>query len=1192
MKEPSRMSYPRVILCSLLIALAIVSSSFSSGRLFSIGAATDNKTILLLRYDFPQPAVTKIGNYHRITMGELSTVAIGGAGKPEMPVKEAKILLPPNAEIENMAVQGERIKLAGSYLLEPSSGAVPLCCEELKSIAADTIFYSSATEFPGALSSTPRLQGFRGYSILLLNLYPLQYIPKTGELYYYSELELSVSLSFRAQEITELYRGFSEDRSQVMQIVDNPEILSYYETLPNKGLKASVRYLIITDANLVSAFNPLVDWRTQRGISTAIETVQNITNNYTGADTQEKIRNYIKDKYLSWGVEYVLLGADDELLPHRGFYVDIGDVSDEDIPCDLYYGGLDGTWNTDGDSYWAEPGEEDYYAEVYVGRAPVNTVTEAQTFVNKLKSFEGSARSKNITLHGNVVDNHGTTTRDCKEGGLETDVPLENRVGVRYYLPTDYAITPLYDSGTGAVTINKTIWENQWKEGRLIINHGSHGNVEEYYINYQGTKISYTDTSAYALTNSYYPIHLTIACYTGSFDGRNPPFPYGSGGYVSDKDCLAEEFIINPGGGCSACIMNSRFGLYGGQNKPIKFSGELDVQFYNKTFNLSIPYVGKALQLTREHFAPLAAQGTNNGSDYDAYRWVVYTWNLLGDPIMELVIFKPPENDVGIEHVNISEEVSGIYYTGPHYINATVKNYGNRSQEPFNVSCEIAEIVGSSEIVVFNNTKQTTGVMAQNDTQLITWSYEFKEQATYRINVRTLLGSDEKSANNLGSVQIDVKFLIAVTEGWNLVALPYFPKELKASELANNIPYCSHIKRFDSELQVYETYTKGTPASDFYLEKGSGYFVYVTQSSKFYINGSKASVFAKSLKPGWNLLGAVAESTTKASYISSTINYCSAIAYWDKGLGRFVIHIPNTAVGDFDIERTDGFAVYVASKSSWVNRDWSRRRAISINNSANPNTLTEYQLKLSIPYDSDMNSDFSDLRFVDYELTTELPYWLENYVASSSANVWIKVPRIEASTTTTIYMYYGNPNATSISDPDSVFILYDNFEKDKGWSYYETVSQLTGGYATDQYFSPIQSYKLQLPGGSSMDLGNYTEIYKIITLSSLDSINISVYNRGYNDGGSSAEVYMRVLVNESIIISNNIPSGTSTVAWTLRTGTYAPSSLTIKLQLRLYFNDSGTKWAERDCWWDDIMVRKHSAQEPSCQIGSEEIAGT
>ncbi|MFQ6091522.1 MAG: DUF2341 domain-containing protein, partial [bacterium] len=111
---------------------------------------------------------------------------------------------------------------------------------------------------------------------------------------------------------------------------------------------------------------------------------------------------------------------------------------------------------------------------------------------------------------------------------------------------------------------------------------------------------------------------------------------------------------------------------------------------------------------------------------------------------------------------------------------------------------------------------------------------------------------------------------------------------------------------------------------------------------------------------------------------------------------------------------------------TWWDSNWQFRRSLTIDNTGNPDPLTDYQVRVNVTYDSDMQSDFDDLRFTDNDNATELLHWRENLAVSDSAIFWIKVPSIPAYSTTTIYMYYGNPSASSAGNFD------DTFTKDYG----------------------------------------------------------------------------------------------------------------------------------------------------------------
>jgi len=101
-----------------------------------------------------------------------------------------------------------------------------------------------------------------------------------------------------------------------------------------------------------------------------------------------------------------------------------------------------------------------------------------------------------------------------------------------------------------------------------------------------------------------------------------------------------------------------------------------------------------------------------------------------------------------------------------------------------------------------------------------------------------------------------------------------------------------------------------------------------------------------------------------------------------------------------------------------VTLDWSYRMPINITeNSAT--SLTDYAVNLTIDTKSliaagKMNSDCSDIRFRDNDSSTELGFWIEKDCNESNTSIYVKL-NLSASEERTIYMYYGNPAASSAS---------------------------------------------------------------------------------------------------------------------------------------------------------------------------------
>ncbi|TSC84283.1 MAG: hypothetical protein G01um101413_578 [Parcubacteria group bacterium Gr01-1014_13] len=126
------------------------------------------------------------------------------------------------------------------------------------------------------------------------------------------------------------------------------------------------------------------------------------------------------------------------------------------------------------------------------------------------------------------------------------------------------------------------------------------------------------------------------------------------------------------------------------------------------------------------------------------------------------------------------------------------------------------------------------------------------------------------------------------------------------------------------------------------------------------------------------------------------------------------------------------FLVPSVSAVDWYSSEWSYRKPITINNSSNSESLTNYQVQVSL---DSSNFDFSkalssgnDIRFTDDDGDTLISHHTESYDSSSqTGTIWVKVPSISASSNKTIYMYYGNSSATSTSNANDTWVLYDEF---------------------------------------------------------------------------------------------------------------------------------------------------------------------
>ncbi|MEA3345087.1 MAG: C25 family cysteine peptidase [Chloroflexota bacterium] len=281
-----------------------------------------------------------------------------------------------------------------------------------------------------------------------------------------------------------MLRSTPEDIAWVESMVDNPQTIDTYRAASSRGVEAPLTsivdpadpydYILITSNALSSSFQPLIDWKITKGLKARILTTEDIYANYSGTDNPDKIRNFIIDAYTTWAstghpLQYVLLGGDDEIIPVR-YLCDPGSGFSSHggwMPSDMYYAGLDGNWDADGDGLYGEDeengseGEEcDFFAEVYVGRMTVDAAIGAMNIVNKTLNYE-----QNLTAdYLNRTLLIGKRLTRYWQGSTNKDAVAE--------LIPQYNVTTLYDRDG---TYSDAAVIEEMNDGTHLVNYDGHG---------------------------------------------------------------------------------------------------------------------------------------------------------------------------------------------------------------------------------------------------------------------------------------------------------------------------------------------------------------------------------------------------------------------------------------------------------------------------------------------------------------------------------------------------------------------------------------------------------------------------------------------------------------------------------------------------------------------------------------------
>jgi hypothetical protein len=119
---------------------------------------------------------------------------------------------------------------------------------------------------------------------------------------------------------------------------------------------------------------------------------------------------------------------------------------------------------------------------------------------------------------------------------------------------------------------------------------------------------------------------------------------------------------------------------------------------------------------------------------------------------------------------------------------------------------------------------------------------------------------------------------------------------------------------------------------------------------------------------------------------------------------------------------------------------WQYQKSHTINPSAGAGT--DYQIKITVNYgsgtdnagnvylNSHSRTDFADVRFTDGDGVTLLSYWMETEVHQNYAVFWVKIPDDLSTNSAPIYIYYGNPTATTESNGPGTFLMFKDIVAD------------------------------------------------------------------------------------------------------------------------------------------------------------------
>ncbi len=640
--------------------------------------------------DTAPDSITKSITFNEPVLGKKSlfgsfftTVSMPGAiniaknaGEPALPVTFIRVLLPPKKSVTGITVTGalsacdiQDFDLANNPVM-PYQKPLPFGTRPPDELAMDRVIYGSNSLFPAVNYDEPQSSLCRGYTIFSVGLFPVKYAPASGRLLYYPEMSVKIELQDSSTPNSN-FRSRQEDEQWVKNLVCNPGACKGYHSVslsradyPGGICDPSDSYdyvIITTTANSLDYWptsgptphnweSLMDDHEIYDGLDCTLVTIQEILAepDYRNAiplfdDTQARMREFCKDAYLDWGISYVLIGADANLIPSRLMDSD----AESKVDADIYFAHLDNTFNDDQDGKWGEEGDSgfDLDSELFIGRVTCDVPQDVSNWLTKCFYY---AHSEDQTYLDNAAFYGGDTGWPC-EGDDFIDYSAIK--GCDDWLGPNPGAGPSYPSWVGfqygfetwnlenpGQMYDMTVkWTEEspnpggWQGGGAS---GLRGDISSdkvtlisgiAHANYNmSLDVNYTDWEALYHNTRPFFIH-DYGCHCGDFD-------------ATDDGVLHSMLFHSDTELAFACVYNTGYG-WGNYDNTGSSSSLQQKSFWDYMFDVTSNsqstdnwQMGKAMAYSKEILAPAINWG-------GSWREIIQCCLLFGDPAQ---VLKPP----------------------------------------------------------------------------------------------------------------------------------------------------------------------------------------------------------------------------------------------------------------------------------------------------------------------------------------------------------------------------------------------------------------------------------------------------------------------------------------------------------------------------------------------------------------------
>lgn len=509
------------------------------------------------------------------------------AGAPELPVILKTYVVPLKAKLTGVEVSvSNRMAVNGNFMPYPVQPPIPITekQDEVKFTQPDASIYQGTEVYPKIKAQIVADYNEMGYHLVTVQLHPVEYDPVSQKLFV-SHLNFVLRYDMvgvdGVQSQKQSVRRANAIKKVIRSMVDNPEDVDVFTSSKVKLVGEAVMdvqtrvasasmpidviqeqipdYIIITNNKLKGEFQRLADWKTQKGVPTLVKDVESIGKEYQGSDLAEKIHTYLQECYHKWGAGlFVLLGGDTNIIPARCYI-----YSNVEYPSDAYYTDLESDWNANKNHIYKETGDGMNMDRLcYLGRASVEDIEEAKTFINKVLMYE---KMENVSTE--YLMNHLAISAYISKDESKDSLYNDGKESINGYLSHYPQITKWYLFDHYNCTCPRHHDKTMYHSGQELnkehflsaLQDGGDSGLDHFHIVYH---MDHSHPRALGASSKDKHESIYIQDVNNLINGDYPLIMI-SGGCKPAKfteDCIAEHFLTNPLGGAVAFIGNANDG--------------------------------------------------------------------------------------------------------------------------------------------------------------------------------------------------------------------------------------------------------------------------------------------------------------------------------------------------------------------------------------------------------------------------------------------------------------------------------------------------------------------------------------------------------------------------------------------------------------------------------------------------------